>query len=86
MSEGNLTSPEGILMLCVAAILDGLGFIIFILGTWFAIDDYGILDIIGAIIIGGWLYMRKGAAAAKGALKRFSSLFFADLDLLNKLL
>lgn len=70
MSEGNLTAPEGILMLCVAGILDGIGFILFFL-SWLGIDDYGILDILGALIIGGWLFMRKGTAAASGALKRF---------------
>ncbi len=52
-----LTSPEGVLMLCVAALLDIIGFIIFILGTWFGIDDYGILDVIGGIIIGGWMLL-----------------------------
>ncbi|OGZ65150.1 MAG: hypothetical protein A2998_02605 [Candidatus Staskawiczbacteria bacterium RIFCSPLOWO2_01_FULL_37_25b] len=70
MSEGNLTAPEGILMLCVAGILDGIGFIFFLL-SWLGVDDYGILDILGAVIIGGWLFMRKGTAAASGALKRF---------------
>jgi len=70
MSEGNLTAPEGILMLCVAGLLDVIGFILFFL-SWLGIDDYGILDILGAVIIGGWLYMRKGTAAASGALKRF---------------
>ena len=34
-ANANLTSPEGILMLCIAGLLDGIGFIIFILGTWF---------------------------------------------------
>ena len=53
-----LTSPEGILMLCVAALLDIIGFIIFILGTWFGIDDYGILEIIGVAIIGTWMAIR----------------------------
>jgi len=64
-------SPEGFLMLFIAVTLDLIGLIIFILGTWFAIDDYGILDIIGAIIIGGWLFMRKGAMSASKTLNRF---------------
>ena len=81
MSEGNLTSPEGILMLCVAAILDGLGFIIFILGTWFAIDDYGMLDIPGIIIIGSWMYFRKGAGGAKEAAKKGLKRFLIALGI-----
>jgi hypothetical protein len=66
-----IASPEGFLMLSIAVVLDGIGFFIFILGTWFAIDDYGILDIIGAAIIGGWLFMRKGAVSASKTLNRF---------------
>lgn len=73
-SGGSLTSPEGILMLCVAGLLDGIGFMLFLL-SWLGIDDYGILDIIGGIIIGGWLFMRNGSGAASGALKRFLTAF-----------
>lgn len=54
----NLTSPEAIIMLPIAFMLDSMGFMIFLLGTWFGIDDYGALDIIGGIIIGGWMFMR----------------------------
>jgi len=53
-----ITSPEGIIMLCVAILLDFIGFIIFLIGTWFGIDDYAILDILGGMIIGGWLLIR----------------------------
>jgi hypothetical protein len=67
---GGLTSPEGILMLCIAIMLDCAGFIIFLLGTWFAIDDYGILDILGMVIIGGWMLMRSGSSGAKTAVKK----------------
>ena len=72
-NSGNITSPEGILMLIVAGIIDGIGFIIFILGAWFAIDDYGILDILGMIIIGGWMYLKSSSnsSAVKKGLKRF---------------
>jgi hypothetical protein len=69
-NKGELTGPEGILMLCIAGTLDIIGFIFFCL-SWLAIDDYGILDILGALIIGGWLFTRKGAGSATGALKRF---------------
>lgn len=56
--ESSLTSPEGVLMLCIAVCLDGIGFLIFILGTWFAIDDYGTVDMIGVMLIGGWMFTR----------------------------
>ena len=72
-ANANLTSPEGILMLCIAGLLDGIGFIIFILGTWFAIDDYGILDAVGLAIIGGWVFFRSGfnKDVVKKGLRRF---------------
>lgn len=69
-----LTSPEGILMLTIAIMIDGIGFIIFLLGTWFAIDDYGSLDIFGMITIGGWMYLRSNSlngAAIKKGFRRF---------------
>jgi len=70
MSKGNLTGPEGILLLCTAVILDGTG-LIFLCFSPLGIDDYGILDIIGAIIIGGWLYLRKGKTAGTKVLQKF---------------
>lgn len=78
-----LTSPEGILMLCVAGILDGIGLILLLL-SWIGIDDYGILDILGAVIIGGWMLFRagdiKGAGkVAQKGLKRFGFAFLVEL-------
>ena len=58
MPTKGLTSPEGLLMLCVAATLDLAGFMIFIFGTWFGIDDYGILEMVGIAIIGLWMAWR----------------------------
>ena len=46
-------------MLCVAALLDGIGYGLLLL-SWLGIDDYGILDIFGAVLIGGWMFMRGG--------------------------
>jgi hypothetical protein len=71
--SGNLASPEGVLMLGVAVILDSIGFAIFLLGTWVGIDDYGILDAIGLAIIGGWMVFRGGfdKNVAKKGLRRF---------------
>jgi len=68
-TKGNLTAPEGILMLCVAGLLDSLGLIFFCF-SWLGMDDYGVLDIIGAIIIGGWLFIRKGKGSSSRAIKR----------------
>lgn len=55
-----ITSPEGLIMLIVAGLFDITGFIIFALGTWFGIDDYGILEIIGIVIFGLWMFFRYG--------------------------
>lgn len=63
MPTKGITSPEGMLMLCVAGLLDIMGFMIFIGGIWFGLDDYGILEIIGIAIIGLWMFMRYGPMA-----------------------
>lgn len=80
---GNLTSPEGILMLSVAGLLDALGFMIFLVGTWFGIDDYGILDIFGMVVIGGWMLIGGGGSGVKEAtkkgLKRFGTATIIEL-------
>ena len=86
MAEGSLTGPEGILLLCVAGLLDIVGFMFFLL-SWLGIDDYGILDIIGLVIIGGWLLIRTGSVKstkgaqdiAKKTLKRFGFTFLVEL-------
>ena len=82
-SSGGLTSPEGILLLCVAGLLDVIGFGLFLF-SWLAIDDYGILDIIGTVIIGGWMLLRTGSTAgiekvAKKSGKRFAIAFGIEL-------
>ena len=81
MAEGSFTSPEGILMLCVAVILDLVGLILFCL-CWLGIDDYGILDVIGLVIIGGWMFIRSGSkkgAIGKKLAKRLGLAFFGEL-------
>ena len=86
MPEGNLTGPEGILLLCVAGLLDVIGFVFFLL-SWLGADDYGILDVIGLVIIGGWLLIRTGSVkstkgaqdVAKKTLKRFGFTFLVEL-------
>ncbi|MDP2926526.1 MAG: hypothetical protein Q8N65_00055 [bacterium] len=52
----NLLTPEGIIMMPMAMVLDGIGIILIL----FALDDFFITDIIGTIIIGGWLFFRTG--------------------------
>ncbi len=59
---GNITSPEGILMLCVAGIIDIISFIP-------AINI--ISDVLGIIVIGGWLVITRPGQAVKKAVKRF---------------
>jgi hypothetical protein len=63
----NLTSPTAILMLSVGVVLDLIGLTIFVLGTWVAIDDYGILDMIGLSIIGLWLFIKHQSSAPSQA-------------------
>ena len=53
----NLLTPEGIIMMSIALALDGTGMVLVI----FALDDFFITDIIGIVIIGGWLFFRSGA-------------------------
>jgi len=59
---GNLSSPDGILMLCIAGILDALSFIpVLNWVTW----------VLGIIIIGGWLVITRPKQAIKKAVKKF---------------
>jgi len=59
---GGITSPEGVLMLCVAGIIDVISIVP-------AVNIAS--DILGTIIIGGWLVMTRPGEALKKALKRF---------------
>lgn len=63
-------SPKGVLeailvfptMGIIALCLDGIGLILFIVGIIFtggALDDYGILDITGFLIFGTWIFIRS---------------------------
>ena len=79
MPEDSLTSPEGILMLLVAGILDFLGLILFFL-SWLGGDDYGLLDVLGLFIIGGWMFMRTGTfSATKKSIKKIGLTFGIEL-------
>jgi len=52
----NLLSPEGVIMMPLAIMLDLVGIIL----VCFGLDDFGILDIIGIPTIGAWVFFRTG--------------------------
>ena len=68
-----ITSPEGIIMFIVAISLDLIGIIIFVLGTWFGVDDYGILEVVATIIIGTWMLIRYSSLGSEGGMKNMQS-------------
>ena len=49
-------SPESVMMLSLAFAIDLAGFAL----LCFDLDDLGILDLIGIIIIGGWMIFKSG--------------------------
>jgi len=63
----SLATPEAILMFLFAGLLDGIGYLLLIIG----LDDFWITDIIGAIIIGLWM-LSRGSSPLK--LKKSSRL------------
>ncbi|KKP93811.1 MAG: hypothetical protein UR98_C0002G0050 [Parcubacteria group bacterium GW2011_GWA1_36_12] len=87
----NLLSPEGLVMMSVAVVIDLIGLIIVCVG----LDDFGITDIIGMIFIGSWMFFRSGAmperktpskkskgagkTAERNVLKRFGLTGLAEL-------
>ncbi len=66
--NGNITGPEGILMLPIAAFFDLAGFIIFAIEVWV---DLGIIATIinwlGFSFIFIWIYLRSGSVLGKEA-------------------
>jgi len=62
-SSGSIASPEGILMLCVAGIIDIISFIPVI---------NVISGVLGFIVIGGWLIIMRPGQLAKNAVKRIA--------------
>jgi len=62
----SMLSPVGIMLLISAVLLDLAGLII----LCFGLDDFGILDALGLIFIGGLMFMSSGdITATKGAKK-----------------
>lgn len=87
-SGGNLAGPEILVMLLIAIPLDLIGLVFFILSFFgVGIPFSFILDIIGLVLIGGWLLIRTGGVKstkgaqeiAKKTLKRFGFTFLAEL-------
>jgi len=55
----NLLSVEGAIMLPLAILFDLISLILLI----FALDDFGITDIFGILLIGGWMFSRGQTVA-----------------------
>lgn len=54
----SLSSPEAVVMLMIAGLIDLMGILLLFIG----LDDFGILDIIGMVFIGSWMFFRFGHA------------------------
>lgn len=70
-SSGGLTSPEGILMLCIAGIIDLISLVPVI---------NVVSDVLGVVIIGGWIVITRPGEAFKKAIKRL--LIAAGIELI----
>lgn len=66
----NLASPEAILMLCVAGVIDAISMI--------PVINF-ISDILGVIIIGGWMIITRPGQIIKKAIIRFIIVFVLEL-------
>ena len=88
----DLISPEGVLMFFIAGVLDSVGLVFFVLSFFgIGIPLSFVLDILGFIIIGGWIFIRTGQIKttkktaeaakkiAKKAGKRFGITFLVEL-------
>ena len=74
---GAFLSPEGILMMGLAILIDMAGLfslvLIWLFGVGFIIST--IFDVAGLVLIGGWMLLRSGQiTATKGAKKAFGKL------------
>jgi hypothetical protein len=61
-NAGNATSPEGVLMLCIAGLIDMISLI--------PILNFA-STVIGVVIIGGWVAFTRPGEALKRAIKKF---------------
>lgn len=59
-------SPAAVMLFATAILIDGAGLIVLFTG----LDDLGILDIIGFVLVGGMMYVHSGTVVGtKGAQK-----------------
>jgi len=75
--SGALFGPEGIVMMLAAGLLDLIGLII----LCFGLDDFGILDIIGLFIIGGWMLSQSSQIIGTKGAKKVGGKIFKRLGL-----
>jgi len=54
-NSGSLFSPEGIMMLLISGFLDLVGLVL----LCFALDDFGVTDILGYASVGLWMLIRS---------------------------
>ena len=74
-SLGNFLTPEGIIMMSLAVLIDFAGLVI----LFFGLDDGGIIDIIGLFFIGGWMLFRSGTVSVTKKSKKIISRFLKRL-------
>lgn len=65
MNAGNFLSPEGLIMLSLAVVLDAIGIIL----VCFALDDFFITDIVGWLTLGVWSSFRSQIRGSGGAIE-----------------
>ncbi|MDD5696499.1 MAG: hypothetical protein PHO90_00805 [Candidatus Pacebacteria bacterium] len=70
-------SPETLIMLTFAAVIDLIGIII----ICFGLDDFGILDVVSGSVIGGWMLFRKGQVVNVKAQKKQIFRFLAGMGI-----
>ncbi len=74
---GSLLTPEGILMMFLAIVIDLFGLVLFILSfLGVGVILSGVSDVLGLLFIGSWMFSRSGnITVTKGAKKLTTKLF-----------
>jgi small-conductance mechanosensitive channel len=72
---GALFSPEGVVLMTIAVILDLVGIILIL----FALDDFFITDIIGIIFISAWMLIRSSTVAVPKKMQKKAQTGLAKL-------
>jgi len=77
---GSLLTPEGILMMFLAVVIDLVGLVLFILSfLGVGVILSGISDILGLLFIGSWMFARSGNVTATKGAKKLGQKFFKRL-------